>query len=593
MNFVLPVTAALVAILILPGVSFYFDVAPKAAVVLLGAALAVNLFKRDRFSVLLGASAAATLLAAAFSTDRWMSFYGSTWRRDGAVVEIAIFVLAAAVGEPRNLLRFVTFASIPVAIYGILQYFGIDPILAPAGYHFGTGEFTIVRPPATLGHAAYLATFLLFAVFAAAAEKSRWRFVPIALGVSAILLSGTRAAVLGLIVGAVWMAIRRTGPRGLKGLLKNSATDRLPHGRGSEGVRKRGTSIPSRARQLAVAAFFQQPLKSAVLAVAAVVAVAVFYVSPPGAKLRARVHWSSEDALGGARLPLWRDTLRMAAHRPILGYGPETFSREFLRNESLELERAYPDFYHESPHNIFLDALVSKGMVGLIPLLAIAGLALMRARGPMGEAFLAMLVSQQFTSFTVPTELFFYLCAGLLLREVAPAPRWKLWPAGLLFLGFAIYLMTGDVLLTSARRALDRGDPAKAMVRIEDARRWGASADVYFSRRLSGVGNFAAWQDAMNCAAHAPETADDPQNALLNLAAMQAVSGDAATVEQTLRRAIDAASNWYKPHWLLAQVLEREGRMLEARTEARAAFDRDGGKHAEVRQTLDHLLIGH
>jgi hypothetical protein len=121
MNFVLPVTAALVAILILPGVSFYFDVAPKAAVVLVGAALAVNLFKRDRFSVLLGASAAATLLAAAFSTDRWMSFYGSTWRRDGAVVEIAIFVLAAAVGEPRNLLRFVTFASIPVAIYGILQ----------------------------------------------------------------------------------------------------------------------------------------------------------------------------------------------------------------------------------------------------------------------------------------------------------------------------------------------------------------------------------------------------------------------------------------------------------------------------------------
>jgi hypothetical protein len=204
-----------------------------------------------------------------------------------------------------------------------------------------------------------------------------------------------------------------------------------------------------------------------------------------------------------------------------------------------------------------------------------------------------MLVSQQFTSFTVPTELFFYLCAGLLLREVAPAPRWKLWPAGLLFLGFAIYLMSGDVMLASARRALDHGDPAKAMVRIEDARRWGASADVYFSRRLSGVGNFAAWQDAMNCAAHAPETADDPQNALLNLAAMQAVSGDAATVEQTLRRAIDAASNWYKPHWLLAQVLEREGRMLEARTEARAAFDRDGGKHAEVRQTLDHLLIGH
>ena len=554
MNFVLPVTAALVAILILPGVSFYFDVAPKAAVVLVGAALAVNLFKRDLFSVLLGASAAATLLAAAFSTDRWMSFYGSTWRRDGVVVEIAIFVLAAAVGVPRNLLRFVTFASIPVAIYAILQYFGIDPILAPAGYHFGAGEFTIVRPPSTFGHAAYLATFLLFAVFAAASEKSRWRFVPIALGVFAILLSGTRAAVLGLIVGAAWMAIRRTGP--------------------SRAEAPRG-------------------LKSALLPIAVVVAVAVFYVSPPGAMVRARVHWSSEDALGGARLPLWRDTIRMAAHRPIFGYGPETFSREFLGNESPELERAYPDFYHESPHNIFLDALVSKGIVGLIPLVAIVGLALMRARGPMGGAFVAMLVSQQFTSFTVPTELFFYLCAGLILRKAAPVARFRLWPAGLPFLGFAIYLMTGDVMLASARRALDHGDPAKAMVRIGDARRWGASADVYFSRRLTGVGNFAAWQGAMSCAAHAPETADDPQNALLNLAALQAVSGDAATVEQTLRRAIDAAPNWYKPHWLLAQVLEREGRIEVARTEAAAAVERDGGKHPEVQRTLDRLLIGH
>src|SRR5580698_9622474 len=209
MNFVLPVAAALVAILILPGGSFYFDVAPKAAVVLVGAALAVNLLKRDRFSILLGASTAATLLATVFSTNPWMSFYGSTWRRDGVVVEIAIFILAAAVGTPQNLLRFVTFASIPVAIYAILQYFGIDPILAPAGYHFGAGEFMIVRPPATLGHAAYLATFLLFAVFAAAAEKSPWRFLPMGLCAFAIVLSGTRAGVLGLIVGAAIGMIRQ------------------------------------------------------------------------------------------------------------------------------------------------------------------------------------------------------------------------------------------------------------------------------------------------------------------------------------------------------------------------------------------------
>ncbi len=63
----------------------------------------------------------------------------------------------------RVLLRITVLTSIPISIYGVLQYFGIDPWLTPPGYHFGTGIFTIVRPPATLGHAAYFATYLLFA----------------------------------------------------------------------------------------------------------------------------------------------------------------------------------------------------------------------------------------------------------------------------------------------------------------------------------------------------------------------------------------------------------------------------------------------
>jgi hypothetical protein len=276
--------------------------------------------------------------------------------------------------------------------------------------------------------------------------------------------------------------------------------------------------------------------------------------------------------------------LKMSLHHPVVGFGPETFSREFPKFESIELERAYPDFYHESPHNIFLDALVSKGMLGLIPLVAICALALPRARGPMGGAFVATLVSLQFTTFTIPTELFFYLCAGLLLRESVPVVRWKLWPLGIPFLAFAIYLATGDALLASARNA----DPARAIQQISRARQWGATADIYFSRRLAGLGTFAASIAALNCAAQAPRTADDPQNAWLNLAALQAVVNDAAGVERSLRSAIEAAPNWYKPHWLLAQVLMQEGRTGEARVEALAAIDRDGGKHPEVRGLIAH-----
>ena len=64
----------------------------------------------------------------------------------------------------------------------------------------------------------------------------------------------------------------------------------------------------------------------------------------------------------------------MSAHRPLVGFGPETYGTEFLRFESIQLASVYPDFYHESPHNIFLDALTSQGFLGLLALLGLCAL---------------------------------------------------------------------------------------------------------------------------------------------------------------------------------------------------------------------------
>jgi tetratricopeptide (TPR) repeat protein len=373
----------------------------------------------------------------------------------------------------------------------------------------------------------------------------------------AIVLSGTRGALAGLVIGALFVAMReRLNWRWLAGGLALMAM------------------------------------------------MAAFYVSPAGERLRARVHWSSEDPLGGSRLLLWRDTLRMSGGRLLAGYGPETFAVEFPRYQSLELARAYPDFYHESPHNIFLDALVSKGILGLLPLVALAVLGLKLARGPMGGAFVAILASQQFIAFTVPTELYFYLCLAILAGKKEKKEEKKekkgsddFSPSRALaavekvvcplFLGcFAVYLAAGDALLGSARRALDRGDVAAAVESVDRARKWNASADIYFSRRLLNV---KAFEPALETAQHATQTADDPQNAWVNLAAFYAVQNNAAAVELSLRQAIAAAPNWYKSHWLLAQVLDREGRLAEAKAEAQAAVERNGGKTPEVTQVWEQL----
>jgi O-antigen ligase len=563
MGLLLPSLAALVSLLILPGWSFYFDVIPKVVMVLAGAAMVLLLpwaWPRSRrvkwlFGIL-AAQAILLVVATAFSTQRWFSFYGSTWRRSGVLAELAVLILAAAAagnvrGRLRLWLRIMVLAGLPVAIYAIFQYFGMDPLMDAAGYRFGEGRFMIVRPPGTLGHAAYLATYLLFIVFGGAALArmeiiSVWKWVALATcGVAffAIVLSGTRAALVGLVAGALFIAVReRVNRKWLAG------------------------------------------------AAGLTILLGGFYLSPAGERLRARVFWSSEDALGGSRLLLWRDALRMSTGRWLVGYGPETFAREFPLHTSIELARAYPDSYQESPHNIFIDALVSDGVGGLAALVALVALGLAVARGAMGGAFVAMLVSQQFTSFTIPTELYFYLCVAILAGESAGVAvkrrMWIGWILAIPFAGFALYLGSGDLLLGSARRALDHGRPGPATRLVGRARERNASADEYFSRRFLAV---KIWPDAIVAAATAPKTADDPQNALVNLAAFEATVNDAAGVEQTLRQAIAASPNWYKPHWLLAQVLELGGRMAEAKVEAQAAADRDGGKHPEVQQTLERV----
>jgi O-antigen ligase len=584
MTLLLPIVAALSALIILPWYSFYFDVIPKIVVILAGSAL-VFLLPRQWpakvagnpaakplrwFTIIVAVQAIVTIVAAIVSTHPQLSWLGGTWRRSGAIAEIAVLVLAVAgaghlaAGRTRlrTLLRITVLASIPISIYGGLQYFGIDPFLAPAGYHFGEGLFMIVRPPSTLGHAAYFATYLLYAAFSGAAlvsmETERaWKvaaFAASVFAIFAIVLSGTRAAILGFILGMLFVMLRE------------------------------------RSNWRFVAAI-------AVL----LVAIGVFYASPAGQSLRARVLWASEDRYGGGRLLLWRDSLRMSGDRWLIGYGPEAFPIEFPRHESLELARAFPDFYHESPHNIFLDALDSKGVFGLAALVALVALGLAYARGPIGGAFLAMLVSQQFTTFTLPTELYFYLCAAIILSDfeagriltIRLRPGYSLLAVPLA--AFAIHLATGDALLATARRAVDQHDPDRAAEFQNRARSWRMTADVYFSRRFltqtPGDSNlrFRVWQDAISSASHAPETADDRQNALINLAAMQSGNNDAAGVERSLREAIAAAPMYFKSHWLLAQVLELEGRTEEARIEAQAAVDRDGGKHTEVMTTWERL----
>ena len=82
--------------------------------------------------------------------------------------------------------------------------------------------------------------------------------------------------------------------------------------------------------------------------------------------------------------------------------------------------------------------------------------------------------------------------------------------------------------------------------------------------------------------------AEEPQNAWLNLAFFYGRQNDFPHTEQALRAAIQAAPNWYKPHWTLAQLLVKEGRLADARREAEVAVAANP-RMSQVLRTLENI----
>ena len=597
---------ALVPLAIAPGLLSAFDITPKIAILLLCESVLL-LFCKQLVNGLRSLYASAygrlfvacvlvewlsTVASTLWSSNPVLSVVGSSWRLDGLVAESALllFALLAAAwlaedrGRLRVLLRAAVTTGAAASLYGIAQYFGWDPLLPSKAYQAGEGVFTIVRPPSTFGHADYFANWLVMAAFFALAlrkleDTRQWKVtanLTFVLAAFALVLSGTRSAMLGLLAGAlVFLPIAR--PRVNRNVMLMTA--------------------------------------------ASIGCLGLLYLSPAGAKLRARVHWSLDDVRGGARLILWRDSLHMAVRRPLLGYGPETFTAQFPSFESVELSRAYPDFYQESPHNMFLDALVSRGIPGAVALLALCALGLWAARtnAALAGALAGALACQQFVVLTIPTALYFYLLIAIIIacrKQVGQVPdlpvvaqpvvlrRWTLIPAvaiAIVFLIFSGRLLLADRAMALAEQRTESGDVQGAADAYREVQRWQPSRgdnDLRYSRAMVRLvtttrvfaTSVAAAQQAAPSGLRATETAEDRQNAWYNLATIAALRNDGPGVENGLRRAIDCAPNWFKPHWTLSQFLELSGRHADARREAAIALELDGGHDPEVTATSQKIM---
>ncbi len=565
-----PIAAvAAMPLCLMSGVFLSHDVIPKVILALTSAALLLfflpqgtngltavwNHRQGRRFLVLVAAQAISLMLSTLFSSQPALSFAGTVWRRFGSIEQMAALTITCAALSfavtdalwVRSLFRAISVTGGVGAVYGIAQFFGFDPFIDPALYKI-TVFGGIVRPPATMGHAIYFAAWLtpvaLLAARSAAEEPDRiWKRVhgAVALLASvAILLSGTRGAVLAVAAGAAALALR----------------DR------------------KMLRRFALAA--------AGIAIGG----GLLALLPAGETLRHRLYQWRQD-LGGPRMMLYREAPALMLSHPVLGTGPETFAVEFRKIESAEMSRAYPDFYHETPHNALIDAAVGQGAPGLLILGCLFALGMASKKPGIQAALIGIFVSSQFASFTIVEAVFLWTLTGL---AVAPtglkvatrtAPKWVSVVASVsavVCIGTALLLAVPDAADQNVADAVADKDFRAATESFDTSLRWSwglPGYELFLSRQMATLGralgggpqSAPAWAKASEASELAEKRGEERFSAAYQSSVLAIVSGDLARSEGKAREAIELAPNWYKPHMLLSQILSAMGKSGEAATE--------------------------
>jgi O-antigen ligase len=609
MNLLIAIIVALVPVVMAPNLFLYFETLPKAAVILIG--VGVLLLNLRRFEpgiaklaasrlgrvLILGITAqiVSLFVSSCFSPDKVLSFLGTGWRRLGSIEYAAVLLLCLLVAawyadnfaRLVSLFRAICISGIVTTSYGILQYLGWDPFADAARYSVAYGDLSIVRPPSTVGHAVYFADYLVVLIFISVGlatwESSRsgrsLALLVALMAIVALLLTGTRAGIVGLLAGGIFLFIR----------IRPAIT---------------------RKRIILTAVFIG--------------ILGALCFTPVGEQLEDRWAQWRDDAKGGTRPLLWRDCFEMARVHLVLGSGPELFATEFPKYQSIELARAFPEYYNESTHNVLLDALLSQGVPGLIICLILGSVGIVasfqwKKHRTVGAALAAglvgLFVSEQFSPFVLTTVLFFYLIVAVLVagsfEPSAGAGDGSIVVKvlGLVAIPFsALLILVGlqiihiDVRWAAIQRAVRAGRIEGAMSEYGQVERLfppESGANLWYSRALTEAAGSSldatlrqrVWIQALEAASRATEVSEDRHNAYYNLAVFYFTQGDLTHSEQTLRTAIDYAPHWYKPHWLLAEVFLLSGKLDSAAGEAQKAIDYNGQSRWELQDTLRRIRI--
>lgn len=325
----------------------------------------------------------------------------------GTATAVAAMVLLDAESRLRQVALGLTLAALLQSAFGILQYFGVDPI-------FRTPDIGRLKVFGTLGNpnflGEYLSCALPLAVAVAWRAESRTRRLAgaaaVLLALVAIACTGSKGALLATVTGLAALAVGT-------GAVRNWAR-----------LRSRRVLAPLTGVLLLLALF------------------GMAGALRPGAFPIADNLLGSLDLRGrsvGIRVIYWHATAAMVGERPLLGWGPGCFQAHYLDFQGAFLSQ--PENYSfldtagnpESAHNDYLQIAAESGLVGFAGFTALliwafhGGLARRREPGsPWAIAALACLVASltqslvSFPLFRPASALLFWL---LLAASRAPVAR--------------------------------------------------------------------------------------------------------------------------------------------------------------------------
>src|SRR3989338_8450750 len=316
--------------------------------VIAGAWLALVLINpayRPKRSALLGAFAlfvVVVALADALGVYPFKSFWSNYERMDGWITLVHLFlyfVVASSALNTEKLWR--AFWHVSLAVSAVVGVYGLLPLAGVASLN--PGFSSAARIDATLGNPIYLAAYMLFNIGIAAALWARaWqeslsggRLWPsllyggiIAFDASALFLTGTRGAMLGLVAGVLVAA------------LAAALSSR-------EG--RRAAALALAGVLLLGGGFFLSREQSWIQRV-------------PSLQRLATI--SLDDSTTKARFYNWGMAWQGVKERPILGWGQENYAIVF--DKYYDPRMYAQEQWFDRVHNIVFDWLVAAGFVGLL-----------------------------------------------------------------------------------------------------------------------------------------------------------------------------------------------------------------------------------